>query len=111
MARWFEPTTKQQASWEAWVSERPESVRAIAARFPPWELYRLKSTGQRVSVVSIFENGTLKVHVNGAINYDFVYFTHPEVCDFDVFGVDPRSLEPCEIPDWLLNSQTLESEK
>jgi hypothetical protein len=49
MAKWFTPTAEQEASYAAWVAERPPAVRVIAERFTPWELYRLKTTNQRVT--------------------------------------------------------------
>jgi hypothetical protein len=88
MAKWFIPTSEQIASYAAWVAERPPAVRAIASRFTPWELYRLKTTDQRVTVVSVYENGTLRVN---------------DSSQFDVFGVNPDDLEPCEVPEYVLD--------
>jgi hypothetical protein len=47
MARISEPTAKEEAEWKEWVASRPAAVRAIAERFDPWTLYRMKSSGFR----------------------------------------------------------------
>lgn len=90
MARVLEPTAEQEAGWKEWVESRPPGVREIAARFEPWCLYRLKSTGQRVTLRSIASDGTLTVNVTGQFNL----VTHERA----VFGIDPDDLEPCELP-------------
>lgn len=90
MARIKEPTKKQEAGWRKWVANRPPSVRAIAQQFEPWSLYRMKSTGHRVTIASFFEDGTMSVHVTARFNFVF----H----DRCVFGIDPSDLEPCDLP-------------
>jgi hypothetical protein len=96
MANIFEPTAEQQAQWAEWVSSRPANVRAVAERFNPWTLYRMKSTGQRVTVYSFQEHkdgtGTVTLTVN--ITGQFNVLIH----DRQVFGIDPADLEPCELP-------------
>ncbi len=86
-----EPTPEQLQEWKDWVASRPECVRKIAERFEPWSLYRLKSTGQRVTLRSFYEDGTVSVFVLGKFN-----FLIHERC---VFGIDPDDLEPCDLPD------------
>ena len=90
MARWTEPTSKQERTWAKWVKSRPPAVRAMAERLPPWELYRMKSTGQRVTVYSFSEGGTVTALVSGQFNA--VLF------ETSVFGIDPNDLEPCDLP-------------
>ena len=90
MARISEPTAEVEAAWKEWVAERPDAVRAVAERFDPWTLYRMKSTNQRVTLYSISEDGTVSVDVSGAYNFVF--------CERTVFGIDPNDLEPCEVP-------------
>ncbi len=95
MARWFEPRPDQVSGWEAWVAERPESIRAVAARILPWELYRLTSTGQVVTLASISEpgeDGRQTVRVNVLVDPRFA----APVPVFGVFGLDPDDLEPYE---------------
>ena len=79
-----------QEAWQEWVATRPPVVQAICLRLPPDTLYRMKSTGQRVTIYSYSENGTVTVHVTG--DFNFVTFER------GVFGVDPNDLEECELP-------------
>ena len=88
--RFREPTAKEENGWKKWVAERPDSVRLIAERFDPWTLYRMKSTAERVTLYSIFEDGTICVNVSD--RYNFVLHERR------VFNIDPNDLEPCDIP-------------
>lgn len=90
MSRLTQATPEEEAEWKEWVASRPDSVRAVAERLDPWTLYRMKSTGRRCTLVSIYENGTVKVSITGEFNA--VMF------DRDVFGINPCDLEPCEPP-------------
>lgn len=94
MARIQEPTPEQEAAWKEWVAARPDNVRVVAERFDPWSLYRMKSTGHRVTLASFGEGAdgavTLRVRVTGHFNV--------VVFDREVFGVDPNDLESCEAP-------------
>ncbi len=92
--RYVEPTDDQRQGWDAWLAERPEAVRLVAARFDPWTLYRLKPFGQRVTVQA-FDEGvdgivTLRVAVSGEFN--FVTYER------SVFGINPDDLEECDLP-------------
>lgn len=93
MARWFEPTDANRESWREWVASRPGPVKSICEKLQPWELYRLKPTGQRVTFYSCNEDGTVTVTVSARFNL----LTEER----NVFGVDPADLEPCE---WSTNS-------
>lgn len=90
MAKFFEPHEIQLIGWDKWVKSRPPEVRAIAERFLPWELYRLKTTGQRVTLRSILDNGTISVIASNKYNQTLF--------DLQVFGIDPDDLEPCDLP-------------
>ncbi len=90
MARISEPTAKEEAAWKEWIASQLAAIRAIAERFDPWSLYRMKSTGHRVTVRGFSEDGTLRVDVTG----DYNLVLHERT----VFGIDPNDLEPCEIP-------------
>lgn len=96
MANWFEPTDDDRAGWAEWLAERPERIRAVAQRFEPWKLYRLKSSNHRVTVVSFdqpkdeSQSVTLKVHVSG--DFNLVAFERT------VFGILPEDLEECDLP-------------
>lgn len=98
MANVFEPTEEQRRAWRDFVESRPARVReAIESRgLVPWKLYRMKPTGQRVTLYSVDEPEdeaapcTLKVDVLGEFN----------VVAFErrVFGVAPGDLEECDLP-------------
>jgi hypothetical protein len=94
MANILEPTPELEAQWAKWVSTRPPNVRAVAERLNPWTLYRMKSTGHRVTVYSFGEEKdgtvTLTVEITGQYN--------ALIHDRRVFGIDPADLEPCELP-------------
>ena len=90
MARICDVSAKEQRSYARWCKKRPPVVRELAERFPPWELFRMKSTGHRCTVAAIAENGTVRVDITGEFNQTLF--------DRSVFGVDPGDLEPCELP-------------
>ena len=95
MARFMEPSDGAKRIYEAWVIARPPLVRAVAERFDPWSLYRLKSSGHRVTIYCFDEDAedghvTLQVDVSAAFNC--VLFERR------VFGVPPEDIEPCELP-------------
>lgn len=92
-----EPTDENRDDWQTWVAERPDSVRGLIERrgFEPWKLYRMKSTGHRVSIAAFDEeeDGTITMRVNVTGKFNFVHF---ERC---VFGINPEDLEECDLPD------------
>lgn len=90
------------AAWREWVAECPPSVQKVCERIVPWKLYRMKSTGHRVTVYSYDENmdGTITLKVDVTGTYNLVAFERR------VFGVAPESIEECDLPspDELLGS-------
>ncbi len=79
-----------QPQWDQWVESRPPVVRDLCRRLPPDRLYRMKSTGQRVTIISYAEEGKVRVLVSGKYNF---------VCqEREVFGVDPDDMEECDLP-------------
>ncbi len=92
-----DPTPDELAEWEAWVSTRPADIRAVAERWNPWTLYRLKSTGQFVTILSyqegnhgegdpMFHDVTLNINVDARWNW-------AAFPGRNVFGVKPDDLE------------------
>lgn len=79
-----------QEEWEKWVSTRPKVIQDMCKKLPPGRLYKMKGTGQKVTIVSYSEDRTVTVSVDG--RYNLVTF------DRNVFGVDPDSLEECHLP-------------
>lgn len=95
MARFYEPTPEQEAGYREWVQSRPPHVRVVAERFDPWSLYRLKTTGDRVTALSFGEGEddavTVRVLVSGEFNFTLF--------EREVFGINPDDLEPCALPE------------
>lgn len=75
--------------WEQWLAERPNSVKALATKLPPWFLYELTTTGQKVQIQAYAEDGTVRVLVLERWN-------GPMLFERSVFGIDPETLKPCE---------------
>lgn len=83
-------TPEEASEWAKWVRSRPPTVRDLCERFPPNRLFRLKSTGDLVTVHSWCENGTITVDVTAEFNA--VLFER------NVFGISPDDMEECDIP-------------
>lgn len=95
MADRYTPTEEQRAGYEEWCASRPPHVAEVARRLPPWKLYRMKSTGHRVTLYAFDENGeegAVTLRVNVTKEYNFVTFER------QVFGIDPDDLEECDLP-------------
>lgn len=94
MARFYNPTEKEIKAWNKWISKRPEHVRKVAEKFDPWSLYRLKTSGDRCTLISFEEmqdkTVTMRVAITGRFN--LVIF------DRQVFGILPEDLELCDLP-------------
>ncbi len=79
-----------QAEWDKWVAERPACVQELCRKYPPDRLYKMKTTGQRVTLVSYAEDGTVRVNVSA--EHNAVMFER------QVFGVAADTLEECDLP-------------
>ncbi len=79
-----------KAGWDAWVASRPPVIQGLCALLPPDNLYKMKSTGLRVTIVSYAENRTVTVDVTG--DYNLLAFER------QVFGINPNDLEECDLP-------------
>lgn len=84
----YDPTPKQLMEWQSWLSTRPENVRKVATKHPPWELFVVRESGHVVSAVSFDEtpNGGVMMTVEVCRN------SNPVENHYRVFGIDPRSL-------------------
>lgn len=84
------------AAWEEWLAERPEAVAKAARQYPPNRLYRMESTGHRVTILS-YEEGddgeckTCRVLVSA--DHNCVIFAR------QVFGVRLDGLTECDLPE------------
>lgn len=106
----FEPTLKQRTSFERWVSERaPEIAEEIRDRkLEPWRIYRLKATGERVTIIAILEPVSggrgMKLSVLSETKFN------PKLNqDYEIENVPPEDLEPCAPPSQLELAQEAES--
>ena len=80
-----------QAGFKEWLQGRSDIILDMVKRYPPDVLYRMKSTGQRVTIIAYAEDGTVRVLVSG--DYNAVLFER------EVFGVHLENLEECDLPD------------
>lgn len=71
-----------EPAWSDWLRTRPKTVQDLAAQLPPDCLYRLKETGQPVTIRSYLEDGTVTVNVPDG---------------YYVFGITPDDLEECDL--------------
>ena len=69
--------------WNEWVNSRPPVVKDLCLRFTPTTLYKIKNTGQKCTVVSYNEHGTMTV--------DILYSV------YEVFGLFPDDLVEVDI--------------
>jgi hypothetical protein len=106
-----DPTEDDIASYNEWGASRPPAVQELAKRFLPWKLYKLKSSGHRVTIYSIGEpieaGKTLTFTVNVLGKYNRVAFERR------VFGIPPDDLEECDLPgpDEVLGSDDMTIEE
>ncbi len=98
MSDWvFERTPEHLASWADFLNQRPPRVRAVAERLPPWNLYRMKSTGHRVTVFSFDQP-----EVGGEVTLTVIVLKrwNPSIkVERRVFGIKPDDLEICAPPE------------
>lgn len=89
MAKILEMSDSQRQEWDKWLNERPKIIRNLALKYPPDKLYTLKPNGNRVTIVSYCEDGTMTVFISSKYN-DFLIFER------QVFGIKPEDLIECE---------------
>lgn len=68
--KWYNPTEEQRINWRRNVLNLPVDLQRLAQAHPPWNLYRLESTGQCVYVTNIAENGKFRVTASRQHNTD-----------------------------------------
>jgi hypothetical protein len=90
MANYIEFTEEQQVEFSQWLSMRPPEIQAMVVKFPPNKLYRLKSSGSRVTIISYETDNTVTVAISGRFNR--VMFER------NVFGIALEDLEECDLP-------------
>jgi len=88
--KFFDMNESQRREWQQWLDTRPLVVREMATSYPPDRLYRLTSSGHRVTIESYAEDGTCTVAVTGQYNC----VSHNR----SVFGVPIEELVECDLP-------------
>lgn len=79
-------TQKQKDTWATWVATKPECVQKMCRSHPPDEMYKMKSTGQIVTLYSYSEDGTVTVDIDNEITLQLMVPRR-------VFGIDIKDLE------------------
>jgi len=94
MAKFTQPTPEQEQMWKEWLDSKEPRIREVAQRFNPWTLYRLKSSGHRVTIYGVneFSDGSIRIGVNVTGEFNAVAF------DRSVFDAKPEDLEECDLP-------------
>ena len=81
----------QETEFKEWLKDRPQIIKELAEKLPPWNEYRIKKTGQHCQIYSYSEKGTITVIVNGHDD-KFVNAINKAV-QTKVFGISPENLE------------------
>jgi len=81
--------------WEDFLSARPENIRKVAEKFPPWKKYRLKDHG---FTGSVYIPRAYEEKEDGTVTIQCVKENKemPILGGYSVFGIHPESLEEVE---------------
>lgn len=103
---WLNWTPEHVKMWDEWVAERPQCIQDMIAKYNLRldRLYRLKTTGQRVTLYSLSEAGTVTVNIEERFN-SHCMLPLGALLDRSVFGINPADLEETE---WEGSLQELE---
>jgi hypothetical protein len=93
MAEFIQYDKGLQKQWDEWVASRPEIIQVMCRSHPGNRLYRLKTTGQLVTMVSYYEDGTVKVFVDPKFNHGRLFTGQA------VFSIKLEDLEEVNLPD------------
>lgn len=96
MAVWINWTNKQKDLWKEWVESRPQVIQDMVKKYDLYfpKLYLLKTTGQKVTLYSFSENGTVTVNITSKFNKGIQQLG--ALFDRRVFGINPADLEECD---------------
>ena len=100
MAKWITLTEGNKAAYAEWLESRPQIIKDMIAEHNLKQdvLYRLKTTGQLVTLYSVCEDSTVTVDISPGFNPGMFIGRL-------VFGIDPRHLEECDLPKGVLPAQ------
>lgn len=90
----YQMSEEEHASWSEWLAARPAHVRVVAERHPPNRLFRLRGTGQYVTVYSVCEHEGGRVTVTVDVTGQYNCVTRAR----RVFGIAPDDIEDCDVP-------------
>lgn len=76
------------SQWEEWLGTLLPETATMARRYPPDHYYRLRSTGQIVTIYSYSDNGTMTVDIRQNANPDMWLLMERRV-----FGIEPEDLD------------------
>ncbi len=74
-----------------WLKTRPKKIQQMAEKWPPYNIYRLTTTGQHCYLHSYSEDGTVSIIVNGHDSEVLNMMNQHMPCN--VFGINPEELE------------------
>ncbi len=74
-----------------WLSTRPEIIKKMGEKWPPWNRYRLKTTGQHCYLCSYSEDETVTITIYG--HDTSALDAMNQMLPRNVFGVNPEDLE------------------
>ena len=78
-----------QPEWDSWVAARPPVIKVMCEKLPPGRLYRLNTTGQRGTIHSYSEDGTVTMNFPADLNPCSIF-------PVQVFGLNPNDIEECD---------------
>ncbi len=95
MGNVIEPTEEKLKEIEEWLKDRPQVIKDLCKKLPPFKLYKLKYCEQPelfslVTLHSYNEDGTVTVYVSKKFNITLM--------ERNVFGINPERLTECDIP-------------
>jgi hypothetical protein len=95
MADPYDITLEGMQEYNEWLKGRPEAIRKMGEKFPPWQLYLLTTTNHIVVLYSINEGEEITFTVAVTRQYNpFISFERR------VFGIKPEDLVPISQREW-----------
>ena len=85
--------SENHTDFEDWLDGRPDCIREMVRKCPPWFFYKIQSTGQECHLVSYSEDGTVTVNITSQTIESMLGMQR------QVFGIDISDLE--QIPEKL----------
>lgn len=96
MANITEPTEEKLKEIQEWLKDRPQIIKDLCEKIPPYKLYEVKTGNcdkcltKKVTIYSYQEDGTITVNLSR--NFNIIKE------DLNVFGMFPEELIECDLP-------------